>query len=82
MSDGVHNTHCCKIHGCKYGDNDCPVEFGNLPGIECEICETDQHYPSNGTLTRNALDSWFNSKIDDTELLSVLNKIKEKYKSV
>lgn len=25
---GVHRTHCCKKHGCKYGDKDCPVELG------------------------------------------------------
>lgn len=24
--DGVHATHCCILHGCKYGDDDCPVE--------------------------------------------------------
>lgn len=23
--DGVHLTHCCPIHGCKYGAPDCPV---------------------------------------------------------
>ena len=22
---GVHETHCCVLHGCKYGDDDCPV---------------------------------------------------------
>jgi hypothetical protein len=22
---GVHRTHCCVLHGCKYGDKDCPV---------------------------------------------------------
>lgn len=22
---GVHKSHCCKKHGCKYGDEDCPV---------------------------------------------------------
>lgn len=23
---GVHRTHCCVLHGCKYGDDDsCPV---------------------------------------------------------
>lgn len=21
----VHQSHCCVIHGCKYGDKDCPV---------------------------------------------------------
>jgi hypothetical protein len=25
---GVHVTHCCKRHGCKYGDVNCPVELG------------------------------------------------------
>ena len=25
---GVHETHCCKKHGCKYGYEDCPVELG------------------------------------------------------
>lgn len=34
----VHNTHCCKIHGCKYCHNDCPVEFGGAEGIQCESC--------------------------------------------
>ncbi len=38
---GVHNTHCCRRHGCKYGDNDCPVEFGDAEGVKCEWCEED-----------------------------------------
>lgn len=21
----VHTRHCCRVHGCKYGDSDCPV---------------------------------------------------------
>lgn len=25
---GVHETHCCEDHGCKYGDVDCPVTIG------------------------------------------------------
>jgi len=25
---GVHINHCCIIHGCKYGDEDCPVAYG------------------------------------------------------
>lgn len=24
----VHKKHCCKHHGCKYGDKDCPVVLG------------------------------------------------------
>ena len=39
---GTHRTHCCFIHGCKYGNDECPVAKG---GIEqefiCEDCEAD-----------------------------------------
>ena len=35
----VHSTHCCVIHGCKYGDDNCPVvnriEIQEYP---CESC--------------------------------------------
>lgn len=24
----THKSHCCITHGCKYGDDDCPVETG------------------------------------------------------
>ena len=27
---GVHIAHCCYIHGCKYGDKDCPVASGEV----------------------------------------------------
>jgi hypothetical protein len=44
---GTHATHCCKRHGCKYGDDrDCPVtldlvkqvyscETGSIMGEDC-----------------------------------------------
>lgn len=35
----VHGTHCCKIHGCKYEDEDCPVVLGTEKGIQCEECQ-------------------------------------------
>ena len=38
---GVHNTHCCTRHGCKYMDPRCPVEFGNAPGVFCEDCQNE-----------------------------------------
>jgi len=42
----VHDGHCCTKHGCKYGDEDCPVVLGKEPGIFCEDCEYDQQsYP-------------------------------------
>ena len=40
MSDiGVHATHCCLEHGCKYGDDDCPVMMGTVDGLSAEECE-------------------------------------------
>lgn len=42
----VHTEHCCYIHGCKYGDPDCPVEFGFKPqSFECEECQEDKKNP-------------------------------------
>ena len=36
----VHTEHCCVIHGCKYGDKDCSVEFGFKPqSYLCESCD-------------------------------------------
>lgn len=35
---GVHESHCCKRHGCKYGDKDCPVVSGEaMQDYSCEI---------------------------------------------
>lgn len=35
-----HKTHCCVIHGCKYCDDDCPVENNKIPQTyPCEDCE-------------------------------------------
>ena len=39
---GVHETHCCILHGCKYGDDDCPVVNGlTKQKYICEQCEDD-----------------------------------------
>ena len=37
---GVHLRHCCKKHGCKYGDDDCPVAFGDYEPEQdlCQYC--------------------------------------------
>lgn len=36
---GVHVTHCCSRHGCKYCDDDCPVAKNRLPqAYACEEC--------------------------------------------
>ena len=40
-SIGVHVAHCCKWHGCKYGDTDCPVVNGEVEQeYPCEDCST------------------------------------------
>lgn len=40
---GVHETHCCARHWCKYGDEDCPVMNGAVEGIPTEACEWCDH---------------------------------------
>lgn len=34
----VHDRHCCKRHGCKYGDINCTVANGPNEGVPCEEC--------------------------------------------
>lgn len=35
----VHDAHCCRKCGCKYGEPDCPVMTGIAPGVDkCEDC--------------------------------------------
>jgi len=42
---GVHRTHCCNKHGCKYGDPDCPVAINLLKqDYPCETCHYDNDY--------------------------------------
>lgn len=36
----VHTEHCCRQHGCKYGDADCTVELGIVSQSHpCEHCD-------------------------------------------
>lgn len=38
-SNDVHITHCCAVHGCKYGDEDCPVvNLRVKQAYPCEDC--------------------------------------------
>lgn len=38
----VHETHCCVLHGCKYGDEDCPVITKEVQQqYLCESCDDD-----------------------------------------
>jgi len=39
---GVHETHCCLKHGCKYGNPKCPVETGKTKQkYPCEYCSEE-----------------------------------------
>ena len=39
---GVHIAHCCYIHGCKYGDKNCPVASGEVAQKHlCYDCEEE-----------------------------------------
>lgn len=43
---GVHTSHCCEVHGCKYGESDCPVENGKYEQeYPCESCDEDNDIP-------------------------------------
>lgn len=45
---GVHDAHCCPVHGCKYGDDYCSVVEGFERGIKdegCEFCHEDSQNP-------------------------------------
>lgn len=45
MIRDVHTQHCCKFHGCKYGEEDCPVTTGQKSQqFPCEFC-LDDHEP-------------------------------------
>ena len=38
----VHTEHCCVFHGCKYGDDDCPVILETKSqSYHCESCRDD-----------------------------------------
>ena len=40
---GVHETHCCFEHGCKYRDEQCPVALGIVKQrYKCESCNEDE----------------------------------------
>ncbi len=44
---GVHVTHCCALHGCKYGDADCPVSAGQVAQeYPCEHCPEEPATPA------------------------------------
>lgn len=42
-NEGVHRTHCCVLHGCKYGDDNCPVANNRIKqDYVCETCSAEE----------------------------------------
>ena len=48
--EGVHISHCCDQHWCKYNDQDCPVVKGtHKQSGPCQVCgETQENYYGDG----------------------------------
>lgn len=39
---GVHVSHCCVLHRCKYGDEECPVKQKQVKQVyPCEFCDEE-----------------------------------------
>jgi hypothetical protein len=56
MSDKcVHTEHCCKKHGCKYIDPECPVVLSlKNQSFPCEECSLEDQDPIQYTASFNA----------------------------
>lgn len=62
---GVHRTHCCTKHGCKYGREDCPVVKGRIDQSgPCEQCGLEES-------------GYYDDDRDRVELRKVRKKLKE-----
>lgn len=50
MAKNVHTEHCCIVHGCMYGDDDCTVTTKKQPqSYPCESCDMDGIDPTKST---------------------------------
>lgn len=46
-NDGAHRSHCCQLHGCKYGHDDCIVKLYGNQEYPCYVC-TEEIYQEGG----------------------------------
>ena len=68
---GVHRTHCCIKHGCKYNDKDCPVVSGEIKqDYLCQDCRIDNI---------NSMDDLLDSLIDYKQRIEALENEKLHY---
>lgn len=50
---GEHTSHCCVDHGCKYGDDECPVENGtDVQEYPCWLCDEHNEITNSSDQTR------------------------------
>lgn len=67
-SVGVHVAHCCKWHGCKYSDPNCPVVSGEAEQLYlCEDCyETldEEEYYKTRLLEVTEIKAWQAERIE------------------
>ena len=87
---GVHESHCCPKHGCKYGDDWCPVVLGltNEHSTHCEMCEYEEDNP----YIIDILKAWINVKslslytnrdyVPTEDLVDIISKLETNPKEV
>lgn len=73
-------SHCCTLHGCKYGYDDCPVVLGTVE--QENYCEFDQSLKDLQE-SQKWLDKQFEhwSKINDRKTKEVLAEHRAKIKA-
>ena len=72
---GVHAAHCCHLHGCKYGDNECPVWTGEIAQKHyCEFCNYNE---ADFTILTYLDKKITETNVDDVKRLALLVEIKE-----
>lgn len=76
---GVHETHCCVVHGCKYRDPDCPVENKVInQDYLCEDCNSDgiaNKDPKMSEKLAYIISPMTDAEIECGQLLSQANRI-------
>lgn len=82
VSIGVHINHCCVLHGCKYGDENCPV-VGRQVEQEylCEQCGEELENP---ILETNEIESelyWLKTRLSKLQL-KIIRDIKNNQYSI
>ena len=63
----VHASHCCKWHGCKYGEDEiCPVVLGKVEQeYPCEWCSEeleDERYHRDALTRIEEIKAWWAAK--------------------